>query len=246
MQTSNHWKTHGTFCGEIALTANGQTHRKSLDFPSPCECPQCHRAIEPIVLHIETDNSKRSRDNSAYLKWPIYAIFRCQACSLPFYAEYEITNNPGNNPYVPTLVVVGPSKHVDHLFAESISDLSPMFCKIYNQSIHAEEIGLSEIAGPGYRKALEFLVKDYAISNNPDAVTKIQSTPLTDCIKQYIDFDKIRLLAEKSAWIGNDLTHYSKKHEDLDIDDLKRLINAMVSYIDSELLIDFAESIQKK
>ena len=36
-----------------------------------------------------------------------------------------------------------------------------MFLTIYNQSLSAEDNNLDQIAGIGYRKALEFLIKDY-------------------------------------------------------------------------------------
>jgi len=124
--------------------------------------------------------------------------------------------------------------------------LSPRFCEIYNQALEAEENELDELSGPGYRKALEFLVKDFAISRNPESIENIKDIDLSRCINQFIENRRIKTLAEKCAWIGNDLTHYTRKHEDLTIDDLKILIGVAVSFIDSELQVDFAESIQKK
>ncbi|WP_334215259.1 hypothetical protein [Salinimicrobium catena] len=40
--------------------------------------------------------------------------------------------------------------------------------RTYLQSLEAEHHGLDELAGMGYRKAIEYLVKDWAIKNNPD------------------------------------------------------------------------------
>src|ERR1043166_3097052 len=42
------------------------------------------------------------------------------------------------------------------------------FIKTYLQSLVAESNGLDEIAGMGYRKAIEYLVKDWAIQNKPE------------------------------------------------------------------------------
>lgn len=57
-------------------------------------------------------------------------------------------------------------------FSQEIKDLSPNFVKIYHQAEQAENTGLSDICGLGYRKALEFLVKDYAIAFNPTETGK--------------------------------------------------------------------------
>lgn len=39
----------------------------------------------------------------------------------------------------------------------------------------------------GYRKALEFLVKDYAIFLNQEDEDKIKNASLSSCINNYID-----------------------------------------------------------
>ena len=48
--------------------------------------------------------------------------------------------------------------------SDIISELSPNFCEIYNQAYIAEQTNLMQICGTGYRKSLEFLIKDYLIS----------------------------------------------------------------------------------
>ena len=45
-------------------------------------------------------------------------------------------------------------------FSNIISELSPNFCEIYNQAYIAEQTNLMQICGTGYRKSLEFLIKD--------------------------------------------------------------------------------------
>ena len=56
----------------------------------------------------------------------------------------------------------------------------------------------------GYRKALEFLVKDYAIFLNQEDEDKIKNASLSSCINNYIDNIKIRHLSLASTWLGND------------------------------------------
>lgn len=106
-------------------------------------------------------------------------------------------------------------------------------------------MNLDQIAGIGYRKSLEFLAKDFAIKYNPDDEDKIKNMPLSNCIKTYIDDPRIKNLAEKSIWLGNDETHYVRKHEDRDISDMKQFIDALVYFISMILITEDAESIQK-
>lgn len=58
---------------------------------------------------------------------------------------------------------------------------------------------------------------------------------LGKCITDYIDNEKIKTLAKASAWLGNDETHYVRKHQNYNVQDLKRFIKATVAYIEYEL-----------
>ena len=128
-------------------------------------------------------------------------------------------------------------------FNESIENLSPTFCDIYNQSSSAETYNLNQIAGMGYRKALEFLIKDYCIYRHNNDEQKIKSMFLSQVIEKYVDSDKIKNLSKVSAWLGNDETHYVKKFDDKDINDLKKFINATVYFISYDLVSDTADDL---
>ena len=80
---------------------------------------------------------------------------------------------------------------------------------------------------------------------NPDNTDKILAEPLGSCIKKLED-QRLKVLAERSAWIGNDETHYVRKHDDLGIEDMKRFIKAMLNYVESELAFEEAEAIPCK
>ena len=110
-------------------------------------------------------------------------------------------------------------------FTETISKISPSFCTIYNQSLSAEQDGLKEICGVGYRKAIEFLIKDYLISKSPDQTDSIKKKSLSNCIKDDIVNDNIKAMAKRAAWLGNDETHYLRKWEGKELNDLKKLID---------------------
>lgn len=137
-----------------------------------------------------------------------------------------------------------PTSFVGTGFSAYISDLSPQFVEIYHQSENAEAIGLNQISGMGYRKALEFLVKDYAIHKNSDKKNEIEKAFLSACIKNYIENPKIQTLAEKSVWLGNNETHYVKEHMDRNVSDLKIFIKACANYIEMDLTVEDAGTIQ--
>ena len=58
-----------------------------------------------------------------------------------------------------------------------------------------------------------------------------------------MDSQKIKNLAKISAWIGNDETHYTRKHEELDIEDLKKFIEATVHFVSYDILSDVADTL---
>lgn len=105
---------------------------------------------------------------------------------------------------------------------------------------------MDEICGIGYRKSLEFLIKDFAIHEHPESEENIKVAPLSQCIKNYILAKNVKLLAERSAWIGNDEAHYIRKQEDRNVSDLKVFIQACVYFIAMTLVTDDAASMTPK
>jgi len=120
-------------------------------------------------------------------------------------------------------------------FPALIEAFSSEFIIIYNQAEYAEISQLDKIAGMGYRKALEFLVKDYLINEAPDDAETIKKIMLGPAI-QKINDTRIKSIAERATWLGNDETHYVRKWLDKDVNDLKALIKLVVHFIEAELL----------
>jgi hypothetical protein len=112
----------------------------------------------------------------------------------------------------------------------------------YNQAAQAESLGLLEIAGPGYRKSLEILIKDYAIKKFPDKSDLIinPTYTLSQCIKDYIDVERIKNPSIAASWLGNDATHYTKRHIDQDLKELKQYIETVIYFVQFDLSADFA------
>lgn len=175
-------------------------------------------------------------------------LYLCRSCSKSFvsqYACYKIEGKNGVSSFRTELQYIGPSGFSEKSFGPEIADCSPQFVKIYNQALEAESQDLNEIAGLGYRKAMEFLMKDFCIHKNPDDQESIKAMPLAQCIQKYIDSVQIKTLATRAAWIGNDEAHYIRKQEDRDVQDMKRFIEAAVHFISMDLIYEDAESISR-
>jgi hypothetical protein len=117
-----------------------------------------------------------------------------------------------------------------------VTDISENFATVYRQAAQAELYELNEIAGAGYRKALEFLIKDYCISEDPDSKEAIVKELLGTVISKRVTDTKIQQCAQRAAWLGNDETHYSRRWEDKDVSDLKILIELTIGWIRSSVL----------
>ena len=194
------------------------------------KCPICKSIIIPEHLYAITNRVSGKS---------VCSIFeRCPSCNNTFINTYNYQTGTCYE-----LISSEPNRFKAKTFDENITSISPSFVEIYNQALSAETMKLDQIAGIGYRKSVEFLIKDFVILRNPDNEEKIKSMPLAACINTYIDQAKNKNLATKTVWIGNDETHYVRKHTDRDIEDLKRFIQATVYYISMELVSDDAESI---
>lgn len=224
------------------ISVNLEVETDSFELPLPTQCPNCSVAYsdEPLTSYFVKSESFYGDDEAS-----VYAIYFCPHCDHIFLVHYHIFDRmySYNNFQSGYIAYIYPSPTGKTNFTDRINALSPKFIEIYHQSERAENDGLTEICGMGYRKSLEFLIKDYAIAFNPDKEADIAKSLLSPCINEYIDNKRIKSLATASAWIGNDETHYTRKHEDYNIEHLKLFISAVVSYIDSELAYRMAENL---
>lgn len=193
-------------------------------------CPMCysHLSLDPIygIAHSSVKHDE------------LLSVFcRCSNCG-------ELYINRYVEPFGTTEKISSePKRFIKRTFEDSLLTLSPEFDEIYNQARSAESSGLHQIAGIGYRKAIEFLLKDFAISKHPDKSEEIKNLPLSKCINTYIDDENIKSLSIKTVWIGNDETHYVRKHNNRDINDLKKFIDAVVYFINIDFIMQDAETI---
>lgn len=192
----------------------------------PDECPFCHKSITP--------RRYQGFEKNGFLE----IVFRCPdfKCGRLFLSRYKEELVGSTWIYMYKSSSIGRSKERD--FSDNIKNLSNSFVEIYNQAAISESLNLEHIAGTGYRKALEFLIKDYLISKNPDNEKNIKKKFLGKCIKEDIGNVNLKKMAERATWLGNDETHYVRKWKDKDIGDLKKLIDLSLRQIEMELSIE--------
>jgi hypothetical protein len=137
---------------------------------------------------------------------------------------------------------LAPIAPFEESFGETITNTSPSFVGIYNQAAAAEATKLDQVAGMGYRKSLEFLIKDFLIKQRPDDAENIKKTMLGPCINNYVEDPRIKSVASRATWLGNDETHYVRKFVDRDVEDMKRLVKLTVNWIENVLLTEEYEA----
>jgi hypothetical protein len=146
-----------------------------------------------------------------------------------------------------TLRVTFPANPVAPLIPQEVAKVSPQFVEIFTQASKAEAFNLGAVAGVGYRKALEFLVKDYCVTKSPGKEDDVKKRPLAQVIEAYVDNENIKQCAKRAVWLGNDETHYVRTWIDKDIKDLKLLIKLTVGWIEHAIITEkLIEDMQKQ
>ncbi len=196
---------------------------------TPDTCPLCDSGISATPLFGIFDDSRWSSEYGLQL------FFLCpkDKCGKTFVAYYRAGTQYGTDC---NHIRSAPISIKENSFNQIIKNISPSFIKIYNQSFGAEQSNLLEICGVGYRKALEFLIKDYLIKNNSEAskIEDIKKKFLGKCIDEFVDNQNIKAVAKRAVWLGNDETHYTRLWEGKDLSDLKKLIDLTISWIEVE------------
>ena len=210
---------------QLNLTTNRKSGNQIYIDRYPDECPICHRGIDPTFLF----------GFQNYEKGYVHLSFYCPMidCNNHFIGYYE-ENHSNNFDYVRTLL--GQLKQKN--FSETITNISKDFVDIYYQASSAEQQGLDQICGVGYRKALEFLIKDYIISKDETLKEVVEKSLLGKCINDHIKDERIKSIAKRATWLGNDETHYIRKWVGKNISDLKVLIDLTVHWIETEALTE--------
>lgn len=220
---------------------------RNTSIKNPNICPHCHIVNNPeskwTVITKDTDNIPT-----------VVTAWQCanQSCNKIFLANYKLESDSFKFNRFLNGLPKGPT------WPKPITDLKSgnpktesqeeqtRFIKTYLQSLVAENNGLDELAGMGFRKSIEYLVKDWAIQNKPEDKEKIESSWLGAVIKDYYSGD-LKEILERATWLGNDQAHYNRLFEEFDIDVLKELIELIMVELDRQhKMKHYIETIQKR
>ena len=220
--------------------APSRSSNAKVEFPN--KCPWCHVPVSPKLENTTKSNGGIVRGSS---KQNFSIIFSCPNCHEHFLQRYllNLTYKTSTLTSIDSIIKLDdiPQPETDFKYPSEIDNISKEFKNIISQAAHAEGLGFNHISGIGYRKALEFLVKDYLINHKKLNEDKISKKSLGKCIDQDIEDDRLKRLATAATWIGNDETHYVRKHMDKNIADMKKFLDAMIYFISLELSIEDAE-----
>lgn len=216
-----------------------------LKFETPPECPVCHTTLDPTIFHKIVTTSEDGKSATLSL------LSFCRRCRSSFLSTYTVIKDEAtyreHRYFDANLIQSVPFTPVPQAFSDNISRVSPRFVDIYNQAYQAEQLHLTDISGMGYRKSLEFLVKDYLIFKSPDSKDAVEKLGLSQCVDKLHDINpSLKAIAKCATWLGNDEAHYIRLHMDYDTDDLKRFIDAMVTLINLLFITEEAASIESK
>jgi hypothetical protein len=191
----------------------------------PDECPVCHYAIDPrfIAYHPEYPNGLYSSR--------FQVVFACPRgeCGHVFVAYYKQVDS---TQYLDRCLPMVPKEPDVPVLVASISE---RFVEVYKQAEAAHSYQLDEVAGGGYRKALEVLVKDFLVVGNGRSEESVIKMTLADAVKALPD-EVVKNLAHFTKLLGNDETHYYRKWADRDIEDVKTYLIATITAFNLYLL----------
>lgn len=140
----------------------------------------------------------------------------------------------------PDLLFIYPSAQLTPLDSKLVN-LSPRFERMYHSAERSENVGDYDLAGMGYRAALEILIKDYAVKFTDESKEKIADYKLNDAISHfYKNNQTAQISADVVRIYGNDYAHWDQPEqfnsEDI-LTQLKAYLQIFISWINYQLMI---------
>ena len=202
-------------------------------------CKICQKVTSPIKIDDQTNEID-------FNHYRLCVIRYCLQCNHYFIDEFDVTREGGiysETSYNLTPLKVKPELPSDIPISDDVELVSPIGKQIYVQALKAEHEQLDHIAGIGYRKALEFFIKDFSILTNQDDKDKIIKIPLKQVIEEYINDEDLKTFALASTYIGNDEGHFYRKNPDKDLTHLKKYLHGFIYYMEKHLTLFDAQEL---
>ncbi len=221
------------------------TYPEDIDIDEPRQCMHCNQTgVQNFIAGIAT-NGKHDKFNSI-------SLFTCPLCAsttIHFSDAWSVGGMSFDNKVHKSSETIPIKKENLENISIDLETQFPDFFEIYYQSEKAENENLNLIAGMGYRKALEFLVTDYLLKYPVPEVTedwlKNPGVTLGNKISK-IPNTRMQTLAKATSFLGNDETHYTRRHPEHDIESMKAFIRVLLSEIENEIEFEKAEALINK
>lgn len=205
---------------------------KTLMIQIPQSCPLCGIGNNPTTHEVG-----RLEIQEGY----VFTLHhRCPACK-----KYHMTNQEYlSQDDKTTMILVYPNKvviDIDDLFIEH----APKFVEFYSEAVEAEKMGLENIAGTGYRSAIECLIKDYALAFELDDKEYLSDPKLTfnNAIDRYVkNDDLLKGALHFIRTVGNDYTHWNKSTS-ISLPQLKNYVDIIIQIFKSKFMMKFLPNV---
>lgn len=191
-------------------------------------CPHCGQSVFAEMVDNKTFDYEKDSDYVAI-------TYKCPdpKCS-KIYISLHLSNNIDKKL---NLIYIYPTK-LPKTLDPLLQEMSPRFIESYRQANIAENHNCFDLAGAGYRNAIEILIKDYAIIELNEDPTTVAKKRLHTCIKDYLGDVDLTRCADVVRILGNDNTHYERKYEELDFNILKTYMDIFIQLITTKLRIN--------
>ncbi|GAB0116287.1 hypothetical protein [Acidisoma sp. 7E03] len=190
----------------------------------PDTCPICQTRITPNVM--TGGAGGRVYDGNLTIVY----VCPSDACREYFLGYYEKRNG------LYTFLRCRPREVLVPELPQFVQRISTNYAEMFRECYCAEAEGLQQLAGVGYRKALEFLIKDYLISRRAEERSAIEEAPLAVCIERYVTDVNVRDVARRAVWLGSEA--YPRPWAEKDLRDLKSVIELVLRWIETEYLTE--------
>ena len=181
----------------------------TFSYQKPSICPHCSLGTDALLKekHVTILRSKNLL---------LSGVCECTACKKAFFFVSESKDGKDAE-----FIFQYPSFDFVPYTNQLLSQISDHFIDMYNQALRAEHNQNYELAAIGYRSALEILIKDYAIKELGKSTEEVSSKKLVKAIEEYLAAPDLVKTADVVRILGNDYTHYGRKHPEHDFQLLK-------------------------
>lgn len=128
-----------------------------------------------------------------------------------------------------------------HDFQPELKELSPNACKVFEETLHANSIGLEYLVGPGIRISLEWLVWDYLTKFKQIPDVELKDKTLFQRLDYFKEDQYKAVCANILRIFGNETIHIFK-NTDINIDEAIKILNILFNNIYAELFIQRVNS----